>query len=104
MASPARASPRTISGALLCAWTIASFGSRWPMAFCALGGAATAFSLETVKVAQNAGLLIVGLGAHGLFVNATQSTLFAFRPMYTRPRCEQRERRPLWLLAAWAQS
>ena len=66
-----------VFGALLCAWAIARFGSRWPMAFCALGGAASAFSLETVKVAQDPNLLISGLGVHGLFVNATQSTLFA---------------------------
>ena len=66
-----------VIGALLCAWAIAHLGSRWPMAFCALGGAASAFSLEAVNVAQNAGLLIFGLGAHGLFVNATQSAQFA---------------------------
>jgi MFS transporter, AAHS family, 4-hydroxybenzoate transporter len=66
-----------VFGALLCAWAITRFGSRWPMAFCAVAGAASAFSLETVDVARHAGLLIAGLGVHGLFVNATQSTLFA---------------------------
>jgi AAHS family 4-hydroxybenzoate transporter-like MFS transporter len=66
-----------VFGAMLCAWAIMRLGSRWPLAFCALGGAASAFSLEVVKAAQNAGLLIFGLGVHGLFVNATQSTLFA---------------------------
>jgi MFS transporter, AAHS family, 4-hydroxybenzoate transporter len=66
-----------VFGALLCAWAITRFGSRWSMAFCALAGAASSFSLETVDVARHAGLLIFGLGVHGLFVNATQSTLFA---------------------------
>ena len=66
-----------VFGALLCAFAISRFGSRWPLALCALGGSASAFLLETVNAAENAGLLIFGLAVHGLFVNATQSTMYA---------------------------
>ena len=65
-----------VLGALLCAQAFTRFGSRWPLVFCALAGAACAFLLETVDLGQTV-VLIVGLGAHGFFVNAVQSTLYA---------------------------
>ncbi len=66
-----------VFGALICAWTIAHFGSRWPLAICCLGAAASAYLLQGVDVAQNTNLFIVGIGLHGLFVNAAQSTMYA---------------------------
>jgi len=65
-----------VFGALACAVAITRYGSRWPLALCAAGGAATAFFLQGVDV-SNTGILIVGLGLHGMFVNAVQSTMYA---------------------------
>jgi len=66
-----------VIGALACALAIARFGSRWPLAICCLGAAASAWLLKGVNVGQNVNLLIFGLGVHGLFVNAVQSTMYA---------------------------
>lgn len=66
-----------VLGALACAVAITRFGSRWPLLVCCLGAAASAFFLQQVEVGAHATLLIVGLGVHGLFVNAVQSTMYA---------------------------
>ncbi|WGS41258.1 MFS transporter [Burkholderia sp. JSH-S8] len=66
-----------VIGALLCALAISRFGSRWPLALCCIGGAASAAWLIGVDASRHTGWLIVGLGAHGLFVNAVQSTMYA---------------------------
>lgn len=66
-----------ILGALLCAWAITRFGSRWPLVLCCAGGALSAFALLFLDIAQNTTLLFLGFGIHGLFVNAVQSTMFA---------------------------
>jgi AAHS family 4-hydroxybenzoate transporter-like MFS transporter len=66
-----------VIGALLCAWAIAHAGSRWPLALCSIGGAASAVWLMGVDASRHTGWLIVGLGLHGLFVNAVQSTMYA---------------------------
>ena len=66
-----------VIGALLCAWTIAHAGSRWPLVLCSIGGAASAVWLMGVDASRHTGWLIVGLGLHGLFVNAVQSTMYA---------------------------
>ncbi|MGO4157457.1 MFS transporter [Cupriavidus sp. YAF13] len=66
-----------VIGALCCAVAIARFGSRWPLAICCAGGAASALLLQGVDVRHSTGLLIVGLGVHGMFVNAVQSTMYA---------------------------
>nr|WP_322065271.1 MFS transporter [Burkholderia ubonensis] len=66
-----------VIGALLCAVAIARYGSRWPLALCCVGGAASAAWLMGVDASRHTGWLIVGLGAHGLFVNAVQSTMYA---------------------------
>lgn len=65
-----------VAGALICASLIPRFGSRWPMAICAFGGAVSAVALKAIPNDQ-ATLLIAGLGLHGLFVNAVNSTLAA---------------------------
>ncbi|MEO5738662.1 MAG: MFS transporter [Variovorax sp.] len=66
-----------VIGALACAVAITRFGSRWPLVACCAGAAASAFWLETVNASQSTSLLIFGLGIHGLFVNAVQSTMYA---------------------------
>ncbi|HDR9469214.1 MFS transporter [Burkholderia multivorans] len=66
-----------VIGALLCAWTISRVGSRWPLVLCSVGGAASALWLMSVDAGSHTRWLIVGLGAHGLFVNAVQSTMYA---------------------------
>jgi AAHS family 4-hydroxybenzoate transporter-like MFS transporter len=65
-----------VFGALICAVAITRFGSRWPIVRCCAGGALSAFLLESTPVG-NTSLLILGLGLHGLFVNAAQTTMFA---------------------------
>ena len=65
-----------VFGALICAVAIARFGSRWPIVLCCAGGALSAFLLEGTPV-TNTNLVILGLGLHGLFVNAAQTTMFA---------------------------
>jgi AAHS family 4-hydroxybenzoate transporter-like MFS transporter len=65
-----------VFGALICAVAITRFGSRWPIVLCCAGGALSAFLLEGTSVA-NTNLIILGLGLHGLFVNAAQTTMFA---------------------------
>jgi AAHS family 4-hydroxybenzoate transporter-like MFS transporter len=66
-----------VIGALGCALAISRWGSRWPMLICCAGGAASAWMILGVGATQHTGLLIAGLGLHGLFVNAVQSTLYA---------------------------
>ncbi|MBV9531810.1 MAG: MFS transporter [Bradyrhizobium sp.] len=66
-----------VVGALCCAVAIARFGSRWPLLLCCVGGAASALVLEQFGARDHMALLIAGLGVHGLFVNAVQSTMFA---------------------------
>ena len=65
-----------VFGALSCAVAITRYGSRWPIVLCCAGGALSAFTLESTSVA-NTNLMILGLGLHGLFVNAAQTTMFA---------------------------
>jgi MFS transporter, AAHS family, 4-hydroxybenzoate transporter len=66
-----------VLGALGCAWAIGRHGSRVPLALCCIGGAASAAALLGVDAGAHTRWLIVGLGAHGLFVNAVQSTMYA---------------------------
>jgi AAHS family 4-hydroxybenzoate transporter-like MFS transporter len=66
-----------VVGALACALVVSRIGSRWPLAFCCLGGAVSALLLSRVKLASHFELMLVGIGIHGLFVNAVQSVLFA---------------------------
>jgi AAHS family 4-hydroxybenzoate transporter-like MFS transporter len=66
-----------VIGALLCALAITRFGSRGPLLLCCAGGAASAWMMLGVGATQHTGWLIAGLGLHGLFVNAVQSTMYA---------------------------
>ncbi|ACC75212.1 MFS transporter [Paraburkholderia phymatum] len=66
-----------VFGALICALAITRFGSRWPLLVCCAGGCASAFFLRGVDVATHTRVLVIGLGVHGLFVNAVQSTMYA---------------------------
>lgn len=66
-----------VIGALTCAVAITRFGSRCPLALCCAGAAASAFLIQGLNVSQNTSLLIFGLGVHGMFVNAVQSTMYA---------------------------
>ena len=66
-----------VIGALLCALAITRFGSRGPLLLCCAGGAASAWMMLGVGATQHTGWLITGLGLHGLFVNAVQSTMYA---------------------------
>jgi MFS transporter, AAHS family, 4-hydroxybenzoate transporter len=66
-----------VLGALGCAVAITRLGSRWPLLTCCAGAAASALLLRQLRVQNHTTLLIFGLGVHGLFVNAVQSTMFA---------------------------
>lgn len=66
-----------VIGALICAVTVTRFGSRWPLALCCLGAAASSYLLQHVNAHGSTQVMIYGLGIHGLFVNAVQSLLFA---------------------------
>lgn len=66
-----------VIGALLCAAAIARYGSRGPLLLCCAGGALSAWLLLGIDMTHRTGLLIMGLGLHGLFVNAVQSTMYA---------------------------
>ena len=66
-----------VIGALGCAMAIARYGSRWPLLVCSVGGLASALLMLRLDVSHNTSLLIFGLGVHGLFVNAVQSTMYA---------------------------
>jgi AAHS family 4-hydroxybenzoate transporter-like MFS transporter len=65
-----------VLGALLCAQAITRFGSRWPLILFSAGGALSAAAVATADVG-NGTLLIAGIGLHGFFVNAVQSTVYA---------------------------
>lgn len=66
-----------VLGALVVAVAITRLGSRWPLAICCAGAAATAYWLKGVNIASNTNLFIAGIGLHGLFVNAVQCSLYA---------------------------
>jgi AAHS family 4-hydroxybenzoate transporter-like MFS transporter len=66
-----------VCGALLCAVAITRYGSRWPLALCCAGGAASAFILQGVNPTENTNLLIFGLGVHGLFVTTVQCIMYS---------------------------
>ncbi len=66
-----------VLGALLCAWAISRFGSRWPLIACSAAAAGAALFVSQLHLDQHAFLLLPGIAAHGLFVNAVQSTMFA---------------------------
>ena len=66
-----------VIGAVLCALAIGRYGSRWPLLLCCLGGIASAWMLIGTSATQHTTFMLIGLGLHGLFVNAVQSTMYA---------------------------
>jgi AAHS family 4-hydroxybenzoate transporter-like MFS transporter len=68
-----------VFGALLFAWWISRQGSRIPLLVGAAGGAVTALLLRAMDIGPGGDqtLLLAGLAAHGLFVNAVQTLLYA---------------------------
>jgi AAHS family 4-hydroxybenzoate transporter-like MFS transporter len=66
-----------VLGALLCAWAISRFGSRRPLITCCAAAAIAALFVSQLRLDQHVFLLLFGIAAHGLFVNAVQSTMFA---------------------------
>lgn len=65
-----------IFGALGCALFVTRFGSKIPLLCCCAGGAVSAFLLLGIDITRDTGLLIFGLGVHGLFTNAVQSVMY----------------------------
>jgi AAHS family 4-hydroxybenzoate transporter-like MFS transporter len=66
-----------VVGALGCALAITRFGSRRALIVCCLGAAASAFLLKGIDIGDNTAWLMVGLGLHGMFVNAVQAPMYA---------------------------
>jgi AAHS family 4-hydroxybenzoate transporter-like MFS transporter len=64
-------------GAIACALGITRFGSRRALMIAAAGAAITVFVMQGINFSAHAGWLIVGLGIHGMFVNAVQATMYA---------------------------
>ena len=66
-----------VIGALTCALVISRFGSRVPMMAFSLLAAVSAFALKGVDVTQHTDAFLLGLGVHGLFINAVNCTAYA---------------------------
>jgi AAHS family 4-hydroxybenzoate transporter-like MFS transporter len=64
-------------GAVGCALLITRIGSRRALLLASLGAAASAFAMQAADFSTQTAALIVGLGVHGLFVNAVQATMYA---------------------------
>jgi AAHS family 4-hydroxybenzoate transporter-like MFS transporter len=71
-----------VLGVLMIVALVAAIGSRGPMLVAALAGSASAIALLWAP----ASLLIAGLGLHGLFVNAAQTTMYALASHVYPPR------------------
>lgn len=65
-----------VIGALACALAITRFGSARPLIACAAGGVVSAVALLGIDASSHTNLFIFGLGLHGMFVNAVQSTMY----------------------------
>lgn len=68
-----------VLGVVIWAVLVSVIGSRRPMVWGAMAGAASALALLFVHIQPHEGhvLLIVGLGLNGLFANAVQTTMYA---------------------------
>lgn len=66
-----------VVGALICAAAITRFGSRWPLAIFAAGGAISAFWLMGVDPKAETSTMIAGIGIHGLFVTTVQCIIYS---------------------------
>jgi len=65
-----------VIGALICGGMIVRFGSRIPMLTCAFLASASVLILNFLGTTSHT-VLLAGFAAHGLFVNAVQTTSFA---------------------------
>ena len=66
-----------VLGAILCALVVSRLGSRWPMLACCAGAALSVLFVRQLQLRNHTFLLLIGLGANGLFLNAVQCTMFA---------------------------
>lgn len=68
-----------VLGVLIWAAVVSAAGSRGPLLGGALAAGASALALVALRIEPRGGhlLLIAGIGVHGLFVNAVQTTLYA---------------------------
>ncbi len=66
-----------VIGAITCALVISRFGSRVPMLSFALLAAVSAFALKGIDITQHTDAFLLGLGVHGLFINAVNCTAYA---------------------------
>lgn len=66
-----------VIGAITCALVIGRFGSRLPMMVFALLAALSAFALKGIDITQHTETFLLGLGVHGLFINAVNCTSYA---------------------------
>ena len=66
-----------VIGVIACALAINRFGSRYTMMGFCLMAVVTAFALKGVDVRQDTDTFLLGLGVHGLFMNAVQTTSYA---------------------------
>lgn len=66
-----------VIGAIACALVISRFGSRVPMMAFALLAAVSAFALKSIDITQHTEAFLLGLGVHGLFINAVNCTSYA---------------------------
>jgi len=66
-----------VIGAIACALVISRFGSRVPMMSFALLSAISAFALKGIDITQHTNAFLLGLGVHGLFINAVNCTAYA---------------------------
>ncbi len=77
-----------VIGAIVCALVISRFGSRVPMMSFALLSAVSAFALKGIDITQHTNAFLLGLGVHGLFINAVNCTAYALAahlyPTYVR--------------------
>lgn len=71
-----------VLGVLIIVAVVTAIGSRGPLLIAALAGSVSAVALLWAP----ASLLIAGLGLHGLFVNAAQTTMFALAAHVYPPR------------------
>jgi len=68
-----------VIGVVIWSVLVSTLGSRGPMVAGALAGAASALALISLHIQPAGGhtLLIAGIGLHGLFANAVQTTMYA---------------------------
>lgn len=68
-----------VIGVLICSVTVTVLGSRKPLLFASAAGVLSALVLTFVPVSPAGGhlLLVTGIGIHGMFANAVQTTMYA---------------------------